>query len=405
MARVPSNVRGDAGSLAAWLVTENALSQFQATTLLKGNPRALLIGPYLLLDFLGKGGMGIVYLARDERNGQECALKVLPRNAAETESQERTIRRFQREIELGHQLRHPAIANAIEAGEQPGLQYLAMQYVLGQTLYRLVRRNGPCTPYWTARWLGEVASALDYAHGKGVYHRDLKPSNIMITPQQSAVLLDFGLARWLDDDHNEEKVVGKRRMVGSFDYIPPEQARNSAGADARSDIYGLGCLAYFALTGSPPFGHVSGRKEKVVCHKEVEPTPLAELRPDLPREFTQVIRRMLAKDPDSRYGNAALVKGTLLDWAEKLSGEDTVGPAPISWHLLPSVDADSPMPVSADKIGKKPKSRKLPSPPKTETEEPEPPVLGDETPPAEEASDFLSSLLVKMRLTRFFKRD
>src|SRR5690606_37762695 len=199
------------------------------------------------------------------------------------------VLRFRREMELSQRLEHPGIAVAYESGSWQGVDFLAMEYVAGSTLYQLIRAHGPAPRYLVAKWLAQIADALDYVHQAGVVHRDLKPSNIIITPDGSAKLLDLGLARWYEDDHNEDRVLGEKRIVGSFDYISPEQASNSARADPRSDIYGMGCLAYFALAGKPPFHYVETPREKLAHHRKVAPDPVYAFRSDLPMGFARVI--------------------------------------------------------------------------------------------------------------------
>lgn len=301
-AKAPGAIRRDAERVAQWLIAEEWLTAFQARRLLAGSGRRLAIGPFELLEFLGRGGMGNVYLAR-RRNSQEiCALKVL---SPAKKAKSRFLRRFQREMEVSQRLAHRGIAAGLEAGVADEFPYLAMEYVPGPTLYRLVRRLGPLPVYWSALWLAQICDALDYAHQHGVIHRDLKPSNIIVTPAGFAKLLDLGLARWYDDDHNEEEVLGANRIVGSFDYIAPEQSVQSSNVDGRSDIYGLGCVLYFALTGRAPFQDVEARRAKVEHHRHRAPIPLSGLRPDVPARLDRIVDRMVAKDPNDRYTVAA----------------------------------------------------------------------------------------------------
>ena len=335
--RAPIEAGASPAALAAWLISDHALTPFQVQRLLKGNWRGLVLHKYEMRQLLGKGGMGTVFLALDREENRECALKVLP---VSKRAKRRNVRRFRREMQVSQRLQHADIAVAYEAGIWKGIHYLAMEYVPGPTLYQLIRRSGPTSAYWAAKWMSEVAGALDYAHQSGVVHRDLKASNIIITPENRAKLLDLGLARWYDDDHNEDRVLGTRRIVGSFDYIAPEQANNSARADARSDIYGLGCLLYFALTGRPPFYHVEDTREKIRHHCEVPPQPVTELRPGLPPAFAAVIEKMMAKSAEDRYQVAAQVRDELSQWVQRWHEQKLVQPlAPLrSDDELPSTD-------------------------------------------------------------------
>lgn len=313
----------DADELCRFLIVERLLTPFQGECARRGQGSKLVLSHYEVRDFLGRGGMGNVYLAHDRRNRRPCALKVL---AEHLRDKERSLRRFQREMEVNQRLSHPGLAAAYEAGLFDGVPCLVMEYVPGRTLYRLVRAEGPVAGYWACKWVAEVAHALDYAHQSGVIHRDLKPSNVIITPPGSAKLLDLGLARWYADDHNEHQVVGENRIVGSFDYMAPEQAINSARADARSDIYGLGCLLYFALSGRPPFSHVGEQREKIAHHREVDAEPLAALRRDLPTGLVKMVDRMMAKSPADRFQVAAEVAEKMDRWADRLRPEGPLVP-------------------------------------------------------------------------------
>lgn len=311
----PEETKADLGKLADWLVQQHLITSFQANNFLKGTWHGLLVDDYEIRDVLGKGGMGTVYLAHDRANNRFCALKVLP---AEKRNQARNVRRFLRETEVGQRLSHPNIAASYLAGNWKGIPYLVMEYVPGMTLYRLIKSRGPTSPYWAVRWTTDVANVLDYIHQFGIVHRDLKPSNVIITPKGTAKLLDLGLARWYEDDHNEHLIVGAKRIVGSFDYIAPEQANNSARADARSDIYSLGCLLYFSLVGNPPFQHIEEVKEKIAHHHQAYPDPISKFRADVPTGLTIVIGRMMAKDPAQRFQVAAEVRDELEKWTHRL---------------------------------------------------------------------------------------
>jgi serine/threonine-protein kinase len=250
---------------------------------------------------------------------------------------ERNLLRFQREIELSRRLEHPRIAAGYEAGHWGRIPFLAMEYIPGPTLYQLVKRTGPLDLAWACLWTADVADALDYAHQGGVIHRDLKPSNIIVNPQRTAKLLDLGLARMFDDDHNEELVLGGRKIVGSFDYMAPEQSINSARADARSDIYALGCMLYFLLAGHPPFHHVSERRQKMECHRRVQPSPITVARPDCPVGLSRIVHRMLEKDPQARFSVAAEVRDALRDWADRVTDGDLAPELPNAWFGEPPV--------------------------------------------------------------------
>jgi serine/threonine protein kinase len=309
---LPREHRDDPQHIADHLIHKGALSRFQATKLLKGTARGLLLGPFQVLAPIGKGGMGSVYLARDQRSEQLLALKILPPKRAREE--ERLLARFRREMEMSQRVSHPHIAWTCEVGVCQGIYYIAMEYIPGVSLYRLVNEEGPLRVPRAARLFSEIASALEHAHGQGLIHRDLKPSNIMITPHDHAKLLDLGLAVMQGETGVDREVIGGQGyIVGSMDYIAPEQSTDAAGVDPRSDIYGLGCTLYFSLTGRLPFPGGTNR-EKILRHRTEEPTPIRELNPDVSAGFAAVLRKMMAKKPEQRFATAEALREELLSW-------------------------------------------------------------------------------------------
>jgi serine/threonine protein kinase len=309
---VPREQRDDPQALADHLVRKGKLSRFQAGKILRGTGKGLLLGHFQVLAPIGRGGMGTVYLARDERSGELVALKLLP--PSRWRGEERLLARFQREMELSRRVAHPHLAWTYESGLCERIYYLAMEYIPGKNLSRVVAEGGPLHVPRAARLMAEVASALEHAHNQGLIHRDLKPSNIMITPNDHAKVLDLGLALMQGEQADLSVIGGQGYIVGTMDYIAPEQSADSTAVDRRSDIYALGCTLYFALTGRPPFpGGTS--LDKVRRHRTEEPTPLLELAPAVPFGFAQLIRRMMAKDPDARPSSAAAVEEELRAWA------------------------------------------------------------------------------------------
>jgi serine/threonine protein kinase len=313
---VPQAQRGDSDALADHLVKTGKLSRFQARKLLEGTALGLKLGPYQVLAPIGKGGMGTVYLARDSRSDQLLALKVLPPKRAREE--ERILARFRREMDMCYRVAHPSLAWTYEVGVWQGVYYIAMEFIPGKNLFGLVSKEGPLPVPRAARLFAEVASALEHAHMQGLIHRDLKPSNIIITPNDHAKVLDLGLALMQGETPSDRTVVGGQGyVVGSMDYIAPEQAEDASKADPRSDIYGLGCTLYFALTGRPPFPGGKAQ-DKIQSHRTQEPLPVTELNPDVPAGFAAVVRQMMAKRPEQRFASAAAVQEELEKW---VSGE------------------------------------------------------------------------------------
>jgi serine/threonine protein kinase len=309
---VPPEQRHDAQALADHLVRTGKLTRFQASKLIRGFSQGMIIGPFRLLAPLGKGGMGTVFLVRDQRSDHLVALKVLPPRLARTE--ERMLVRFQREMEMSQRVAHPHLAWTYEVGEFRGAHYIAMEYIPGRTLTRLVNEEGSLPLPRAARLMAEVAAGLEHAHNQGLIHRDLKPSNILVTPRDHAKVLDLGLALSHGETGDALIVGGQGYIVGTMDYISPEQTVDPLKVDPRSDVYSLGCTLYFALSGQPPFpGGTS--KEKIMRHRNETPTPLAELVPMLPAGFVGLVERMMAKDPANRPPSAAAVEAELRAWA------------------------------------------------------------------------------------------
>jgi serine/threonine protein kinase len=304
--------RENPDAVADHLVKSGQLSRFQARKLLLGQPAGLVLGPFQILAPIGKGGMGTVYLAKDVRSDQLQALKVLtPKKARESE---RLLARFRREMEMCQRVAHPHIAWTCDVGVCRGVHYIAMEYIPGKSLYRVVTEEGPLDVARAARLFGEVAVALDHAHHQGLIHRDLKPSNLQITPNDHAKLLDLGLAIMQGESGSSREVVGGQGyVVGTMDYIAPEQTEDAAGVDPRSDIYALGSTLYFALTGRPPFpgGTVL---EKLQRHRTQEPLPIEQLNPSVPSAFGLLVRRMMAKNPTERFASAHAVQEELRAW-------------------------------------------------------------------------------------------
>jgi serine/threonine protein kinase len=219
-------------------------------------------------------------------------------------------------MEMGQRVSHPHIARTFEVGVSQGVYYIALEFVPGSSLFHLVTDHGPLSVGRAARVFADVASALDHAHSRGLVHRDLKPSNIIVMPDDHAKVLDLGLAMVLGEAPTDHSVHGGGGyVVGSMDYIPPEQAADAFGVDARSDIYGLGCTLYFALTGRPPFPG-GDAADKIARHRRQKPEPVYRINRNVPREFHAVLKTMMAKSPDERFDSAALVREVLTRWAD-----------------------------------------------------------------------------------------
>jgi serine/threonine protein kinase len=310
-----------AKKVARHLVDLGKLTKFQAERLLIGRTDGSQLGQYRILDDLGRGGMGRVYKAVHQSMGRFVALKVLAPDLTKTE---RAKELFQREVRAAARLTHPNIVTSYDAqiGERC---FLVMEYVDGPNLSQLVREQGPLPIEQACEYIRQAAIGLDYAHGLGLIHRDVKPSNLLV--QQSASgpqvkILDFGLALVTAGDaaQGEPSIATVQTVLGTPDYVSPEQARNQYGVDGRSDLYSLGCTFYFLLTGEAPFGGGTAL-EKIVKHGTEAPVAVQTKRPDVPEAVAAIVHKLLAKNPKWRYQKAgdlalelATVVGNKADW-------------------------------------------------------------------------------------------
>jgi serine/threonine-protein kinase len=295
--------------LARQAVQQKLLTFWQAQQLLAGRSTGFRVDRYLLLDMIGSGGMGRVYLAQDTRLGRRVALKIL---APERVSRPQAIQRFQREARLGAQLQHENLVRIYDFGESNGRFFLVMEYIEGKTIATLLSEQGPMPPATAARLVRQVALGLEHAYRKGLIHRDVNPYNILVTQDGTAKLADLGLAIALAED---DRVTRDGATVGTFDYVAPEQARHSRAADTRSDIYSLGCTLYHMCSCRVPFPGPS-LPEKLLGHQTIEATPLHRIVPGLPAGLSEVVERMMRKSPDERYATPMQVALALRPYAD-----------------------------------------------------------------------------------------
>ena len=251
------------------------------------------LGGYRILEQLGRGGTSVVYRAEHVRLGRQAALKLLSPGLGEADFGDR----FLRESRLAASLDHPNIVPVYDAGEEEGLLYIAMAYVEGTDLKRLVTEEGPLPLRRALGIGGQVASALDAAHERGLVHRDVKPANILVGPDDRAYLSDFGAVKELASGG----MTRTGSFVGTIEYCAPEQIEGGA-VDARTDVYALGCVLWECLTGTPPF-HRQTEVAVLNAHLHAEPPKLARVAPELPPGLEPVLTRALAKQPLDRYGS------------------------------------------------------------------------------------------------------
>lgn len=307
----------NASTLANSLVSNQTLTRWQAGKLLEGRHQGFMLGRYRLLSLLGKGSMGTVYLAEHTMMRRRVALKVLPFDHVQ---QPAYLDRFIREAQAVASLDHANIVRAYDVGKehegQRDVYYLAMEFINGQDMAQHVKDTGPLDFVRAANLIWQVARGLSHAHDRGLTHRDVKPGNLILDNKNVIRILDLGLAVFHTADQDEEAsltVSNNDHLLGTADYISPEQARNSHEVDHRTDIYSLGCTFYFMLTGHPPFrqGTVT---QRLLAHQTQSPPPVTDRRSDFPSELGRILDRMLAKTADERFQSCHDVAGELKDW-------------------------------------------------------------------------------------------
>ena len=298
----PGGQPGSVQSLAEELIRRGKLTRYQAAAIRQGKTKGLSIGNYIVLDKVGSGGMGLVLRARHRQHQRIVALKLLPPSISRDRA---AVIRFRRESAAVAKLRHPNIVSALEAGETHGLLFLVMELVDGKDLARVVREKGPLPIGQAIDCVIQAARGLEQAHAHGIIHRDIKPANLLLDGSGTVKVLDLGLARvsqgqdLLTSESSELNLTLSGAIVGTVDYMSPEQAYNPRLADGRSDIYSLGCTLHYLLTGRPPYGGQSFM-ERLIGHRERPVPSLLRARADIPPALDAAFRRLLSKSPDAR---------------------------------------------------------------------------------------------------------
>jgi serine/threonine protein kinase len=298
----------DPKSLARSLVRRELLTRWQSMQLLAGRTTVFFLGKYKLLSLLGRGGMGGVFLAHHTLMNRTVALKTISTEMAHDPAR---LERFLAEARAIATLDHPNIVHAYNIDKEGDRYYMVMEYVEGQDLQVMVDEAGPLDFERAVNYTRQAAEGLAHAHSRDMIHCDIKPANLIINKQGVVKILDMGMARLTNDKGLPEEKGDS--VLGTVDYLAPEQAIDGSDVTPQVDIYSLGCTLYFLLTGRPPFNEGT-LHERILKHQTQEPPNLAELRPGVPRELVAICRKMMAKDPAQRYATCSELAKVLADW-------------------------------------------------------------------------------------------
>jgi serine/threonine protein kinase len=307
----------DADFFAAALIAAGLLTRWQSDNLLKGKHKGFTLGKYKLLGHLGTGGMSSVYLAQHVLLNRRVAIKVLPKARVNDSSY---LARFQLEAQAAARLDHSNIVRVYDVDSQVDddgatTHYIVMEYVEGRDLHNIVRQDGPMDYRLAANYIAQAATGLEHAHEAGLIHRDIKPANLLVDLKGTVKVLDLGLAKFADTDKASLTIAHDENVLGTADYLPPEQALNSHTVDYRADIYSLGCTLYYVLTGHAPFPEGS-LSQRLLYHQTQMPASISLDRPDVPRDLVEICVKMIQKSPQSRFPHARDVAAALRGWLE-----------------------------------------------------------------------------------------
>lgn len=316
----------DRSQLIRALVVEELLTPFQAERVETGHIYGLMLGNYRVLEKIGSGGMGVVYKGEHRRLPRTVALKVL---TVVGDAESAAVDRFVAEMEAAARLRHPNVVAVVDAGElRPQhdgmaiLHYFVMDYYAGLDLEELIIQNGAIEVSTACDYIFQIAAGLEAAHQQGLVHRDIKPSNILITDDGSAKLLDFGLAKHYTSNLTEPGIV-----LGTLDFLAPEQASDASRVDARSDIFALGGTLFWALAHRPPFPMDGSLAQILRERTSSPPESVCRYRAEVPIELDRIISKMMALDPKDRYPDMAAVMQALMPFVSDAAPTRSVGGA------------------------------------------------------------------------------
>jgi serine/threonine protein kinase/formylglycine-generating enzyme required for sulfatase activity len=335
-------------TLAQQLIEQGWLTAYQVNQLFQGLGKRLMLGQYVLLDRLGEGGMGEVFKARHTTMGRVVAIKLIHKDRLTDTT---AVKRFHREIQAAAQLAHPNVVHAYDADQVDGTHIFVMEYIEGIDLAKLVKEKGPVPIEEACDYIRQAALGLQHAHEKGMVHRDIKPQNLLLAKNGTVKILDMGLARVArpDSDEASTTLTKEGAVMGSLDYIAPEQAMDSHTVDNRADLYSLGCTFYLLLTGKVPFPG-GDALAKLMKHKLEEPVPVEKLRPDVPPGLAAIVRKLMAKQPEERYQTPAEVAEALTPFSHALKAASALVACPLpaasAWNTATEAGSRPAAPAS-----------------------------------------------------------
>src|SRR5262245_11582087 len=300
----------DADLLANFLIDRKLLTSWHVEKLMEKKYRGFSLGKYRMLRLIGSGGMSTVYLAEHKLMHRQRAIKVLPKRRVNDSSY---LARFHLEAQATSQLDHPNIVRCYDVDNDGDTHYIVMEFIEGKDLNTIVKQEGPLPLELACNYIAQSAEGLAHAHEKGLIHRDVKPANLLMDKKGIVKILDLGLALFSDNAQASLTVEHNENVLGTADYLAPEQAVNSHKVDHKADIYGLGCSLYFLLTGRPPFPDGT-LAQRIAKHQSQMPEDIRKLRADCPRDLADICVKMMQKRPEKRFANMREVADALQAW-------------------------------------------------------------------------------------------
>ncbi len=307
-----------------FLIEKEAITRWQADKLLAGKSKGFFLGKYKLLRHLGSGGMSSVYVAEHVLMHQLRAVKVLPKNRVNDSSY---LARFRLEAQATAKLDHRNIVRAYDIDNDRDQHYIVMELVRGRDLQSIVKDKGPLSYDDACRYIIQASAGLQHAHEHKLIHRDIKPANLLVDDDGVVKILDLGLALFSNSEMASLTIAHNENVLGTADYLSPEQAINSHTVDHRADVYSLGCTFYYLLTGHAPFNDGT-LAQRIAKHQTVMPDEIQKDRPDCPRDLSDICMKMMQKKPHKRYQTAREVAETLSAWLVKHGYEQSLLMAP-----------------------------------------------------------------------------